>query len=130
MSASHPHRGDVYDPSCSARDVLELIASKWVMLILPALAQGPLRNGELLRKIRGISQKVLTQTLKDLERNGLVSRLDIADVRPHVKYDLTELGRSLCGTLEVLDRWAETHFPALDQAKEQYDLRHDCGACS
>lgn len=128
MSAFQPHHGDVYDPSCSARDVLELVASKWVMLILPALAQGPLRNGELLRRIRGISQKVLTQTLKDLERNGLVSRLDIADVRPHVKYDLTDLGRSLCGTLEILDRWAEMHFPALDQAKAQYDLRHNGAA--
>lgn len=62
--------GDVYAADCSARDALALISGKWVMLLLPALAQGPLRNGALLRKIEGISQKVLTQTLRQLERNG------------------------------------------------------------
>ncbi|MEX5714903.1 winged helix-turn-helix transcriptional regulator [Serratia ureilytica] len=71
--------GDVYSSKCSARDALALISGKWVMLILPALAQRPMRNGELLRRIDGISQKVLTQTLRQLERNGLLERLDLSE---------------------------------------------------
>jgi DNA-binding HxlR family transcriptional regulator len=112
--------GDVYDASCSARDALALIASKWAMLILPALAAGPLRNAALLRKISGISQKVLTQTLRDLERNGLILRED-QGMRPRrVEYRLSRLGKSLSQALRVIDRWAERHFPALDAARERY----------
>lgn len=115
--------GDVYDASCSARDALELIASKWAMLILPALASGPMRNAQLLSKIGGVSQKVLTQTLRELERNGLIVRRDLR-LRPrHVEYELSRLGRSLTRTLSVLDAWAEQHFPALDAARAQYDAR-------
>lgn len=111
----------VFDPSCSARDALELIASKWAMLILPALARGPMRNGALLRQIGGISQKMLTQTLKDLERNGLVVREDRGTVPPHVEYRLSPLGRSLSKALITLDRWAEQNFPALDAARERFE---------
>jgi DNA-binding HxlR family transcriptional regulator len=113
--------GDVYDPSCSARDALELIASKWAMLVLPALSIRPMRNGELMRKIGGISQKMLTQTLRELEQNGLVIREDMQTVPPHVEYRLSGLGKSLGDALLVLDRWAERHFPELDAARERYD---------
>lgn len=113
--------GDVYDPTCSARDALALIASKWSMLILPALAHGPMRNAELKRKIGGISQKVLTQTLRELERNGLIVRTELRTRPRHVEYRLSRLGTSLSRTLQVLDRWAERHFPSLDAARERYD---------
>ena len=113
--------GDVYDTSCSARDALDLIASKWAMLILPALMDGPMRNSALLSRIGGISQKMLTQTLRDLERNGLVIRHDMRTVPPHVEYRLSPLGVSLSKTLAVLDRWAERHFPELDAAREAFD---------
>ena len=113
--------GDVYDPSCSARDALALIASKWSMLILPALAAGPMRNAQLKRRIGGISQKVLTQTLRELERNGLIVRTDLRTRPRHVEYRLSRLGSSLSRTLQVLDRWAERHFPSLDAARERYD---------
>jgi DNA-binding HxlR family transcriptional regulator len=119
--ASAKHHGDVYDPSCSARDALELVASKWAMLILPALEGGPVRNGALLRKIGGISQKMLTQTLRDLERHGLVIRQDRGAVPLHVEYQLSPLGASLSGALVVLDRWAERHFSELDAARERFD---------
>lgn len=115
--------GNVYDPSCSARDALELIASKWAMLILPALANGPMRHGAMLRKIGGISQKMLTQTLRELERNGLVVRRDMQTVPPHVEYHLSSLGASLSGALAVLDRWAEQNFPKLDEARAEFDRR-------
>jgi DNA-binding HxlR family transcriptional regulator len=119
-SASTP---SVFDPSCSARDALELIATKWAMLILPALARGPMRNGALLRQVGGISQKMLTQTLKDLERNGLVVREDRGTVPPHVEYRLSPLGRSLSRALIALDRWAEQNFPALDAARERFEAK-------
>lgn len=120
---------NVFDPTCSARDALELIASKWTILILSALAAGPMRNGALLRKVGGISQKMLTQTLKDLERNGLVDRRDRKTVPPHVDYQLTEAGLSLSATLITLDRWAELNFPILDAARERYDIQNRrCGA--
>lgn len=115
--------GDVYDPSCSARNALELVASKWAMLILPALAAGPLRNAALLRRIGGISQKVLTQTLRELERNGLIVREDKGTLPRRVEYRLSRLGNSLSRTLSVLDRWAERYFPELDAARERYDAR-------
>jgi len=113
--------GNIYDPSCSARDALELIASKWAMLILPALAQGPMRNGTLLRRVGGISQKMLTQTLRDLERNGLVIRQDLRTMPRHVEYRLSRLGASLSRELKGLDRWAERYFTRLDAAREKYD---------
>lgn len=123
--------GDVYDPSCSARDALELIASKWAMLILPALARGPMRNAALLRRIGGISQKMLTQTLKDLERNGLIIREDMRTMPLHVEYRLSPLGASLSRTLTVLDRWAERYFLRLDAARERFDAkRANAGARS
>jgi DNA-binding HxlR family transcriptional regulator len=117
--------GDVYSSKCSARDALALISGKWVMLILPALAQRPMRNGELLRRIDGISQKVLTQTLRQLERNGLLERLDLSEKnQAHVEYRLSAVACSLVETLTALDRWAEYHFPELDAARVRYDANH------
>jgi DNA-binding HxlR family transcriptional regulator len=112
---------DVFDASCSARHALELISGKWAILVLSALASAPLRNGALLRKIDGISQKMLTQTLKELERNGLVERCDHETVPPDVDYKLTPIGLSLSQTLIALDRWAERHFLELDKAREHFD---------
>ena len=114
----------VFDSTCSARHALELIANKWAMLVLSALAEGPMRNGALLRRIDGVSQKVLTETLRALERNGLVIREDRQQVPPHVEYRLSALGRSLSEALVVLDRWAEQNFPALDEARASYDARN------
>lgn len=111
----------VFDETCSARHALELIAGKWPMLILTALAEEPMRNGALMRRIGGVSQKMLTQTLRELERNGLIVRKDHLSVPPHVEYRLSALGRSLSGALMTLDRWAERNFPALDAARDRFD---------
>jgi DNA-binding HxlR family transcriptional regulator len=116
-----PQTGSVFDANCSARDALELISSKWAMLIISALTEGPMRNADLMRKIGGISQKMLTETLRDLERNGLVIREDHRSMPLHVDYRLSTLGRSLSDALVVLDRWAERNFPELDAARERYD---------
>lgn len=113
----------VFDAECSARHALELIASKWSVLILSALLENPMRNGALLRRIDGISQKMLTQTLRELERNGLVVREDMKTVPPHVTYRLSPMGASLSTALIALDRWAEQNFPHLDRARELYDTQ-------
>jgi DNA-binding HxlR family transcriptional regulator len=112
---------DVFSKACPSRHALELIASKWALLIIPALTAGPVRNNELLRKIEGVSQKMLTQTLKDLERNGLVVRTDHHTVPPHVEYHLSPLGLSLSDALITLDRWAEQHHGALQAARDEFD---------
>ena len=119
-----PSAGSVFDETCSARHALELISGKWAMLIISALWQSPMRNADLLRKVGGISQKVLTETLRDLARNGLVIRDDFGAKPLHVEYRLSPLGASLSDALIVLDRWAERNFPELDAVRERYDQAH------
>jgi DNA-binding HxlR family transcriptional regulator len=112
---------NVFSQACPSRQALELVASKWALLVIPALADGPVRNNELMRKIEGISQKMLTQTLKELVRNGLVLRLDHQTVPPHVEYQLSALGQSLSETLIPLDNWAERNHQNLKAARERFD---------
>ena len=111
----------VFSQACPSRQALELVASKWALLVIPALAEGPVRNNELMRKIEGISQKMLTQTLKELVRNGLVLRFDRQTVPPHVEYQLSALGQSLSETLIPLDNWAERNHHNLKAARERFD---------
>ena len=111
----------VFSQACPSRQALELVASKWALLVIPALAGGPVRNNELMRKIEGISQKMLTQTLKELVRNGLVLRFDRQTVPPHVEYQLSTLGQSLSETLIPLDNWAERNHQNLKTARERFD---------
>lgn len=113
--------GDVYAEACPSRAVLALVADKWTLLIMPALRDGPQRNSELMRRIGGVSQKMLTQTLRELERNGLVQRIDYAEVPPRVEYALTELGRSLAATIQKLDAWCEANMSAVQRARETFD---------
>ncbi|AMG44520.1 winged helix-turn-helix transcriptional regulator [Achromobacter ruhlandii] len=126
MAVASLSAADVFDAACPSRRALELISGKWVPLVLPALARGPLRNNELLRRLDGISQKMMTQTLRELERHGLVRREDMRTVPPHVRYHLTELGESLNVALVALDRWAETHHAQLDL--DAAARRHDAAA--
>lgn len=88
------------------------------MLIVVALSKRPMRNGELKRRLGDISQKMLTQTLRDLEENGIVTRTIFDRVPPHVEYDLTDLGRSLLGPIRVLADWAESHWDKVQAARE------------
>lgn len=107
--------------ACPSQAVMALLAGKWALPILTELARGPVRNNALLRRIDGVSQKVLTQNLRELERNGLIARIDHGTVPPSVEYRLTALGHSLDRTLVGLDRWAEQHKAALIQARAQHD---------
>lgn len=125
MSAgsASPEGPDVYAEACPSRAVLELVADKWTLLILPALRSGPMRNGELMRLIGGISQKMLTQTLRELERNGLVVRIDHQEVPPRVEYVLSPLGHSLSEAVRKLDGWVEAHFDEVQTARAAFAAR-------
>ncbi|MEL1264498.1 helix-turn-helix domain-containing protein [Pseudoxanthomonas putridarboris] len=105
-----------------------MISTKWALLIIPLLAERPVRNNEFLRLIDGVSQKMLTQTLRELERYGLVERIDYRTVPPHVEYRLTPIGRSLNLVLVPIDDWAEKNFPKLLTAQQDFDRRQESEA--
>ncbi len=111
------HPASVMNATCRSREVLDRIADKWTALIIKVLSAGTLRHGELRRKIAGISQKMLTQTLRRLENDGLVHRKVFPVVPPMVEYSLTPLGRSLIGPLEAICQWAEQHAPEMAKAR-------------
>ncbi len=102
-----------YNMDCPSRELLDLIGGKWAILILCCLQQGPVRSGELKRSVGGISQKMLTQTLRELERNGLVHRLSHPEVPPRVEYSLTALGASLSGVARELEQWVVENYSAI-----------------
>jgi DNA-binding HxlR family transcriptional regulator len=108
---------NVLDQNCESRQALDRIADKWTCLIVYALLDGPRRHGELKRAIGGISQKMLTQTLRSLERDGLATRTVIATIPPHVEYALTPLGETLGEPLAAICRWAMDHLPELQAAR-------------
>jgi DNA-binding HxlR family transcriptional regulator len=114
---------DVYDPDCPTRQVLNLIADKWTALIIGLLEKGPQRFVALQRQTRGISQKMLTQNLRNLERDGLVRRTVYAEVPPRVEYELTPLGQTLCNQLAALRHWSEANIDAIIAAQQRYDAR-------
>jgi DNA-binding HxlR family transcriptional regulator len=104
---------DVFNPECDSRQVLDLIADKWTALVIYDLARGGKRYSELQRDIGGISQKMLTQSLRKLETDGIVARTVYPVVPPKVRYDLTPLGETLTDPLSAICRWAERHVPEL-----------------
>jgi DNA-binding HxlR family transcriptional regulator len=112
---------DAYIATCPARQLVDRISNKWVTLILPALADGPQRYSDLSRRIAGVSQKMLTQTLRSLERDGLLERRVTASVPVRVDYELTPLGMSLMPLIRTLKAWAETNMDAVGAARVAYD---------
>jgi DNA-binding HxlR family transcriptional regulator len=124
MSVTDP-RLDVLNPSECRRvgEVLGRIGDKWTVMIIAELGEGPLRFNELRRRIVGVSQRMLTLTLKNLERDGLVSRTVTPSVPPRVDYALTDLGRSMLQPVLALGQWAAAHIPVMDAARQRYDGR-------
>jgi DNA-binding HxlR family transcriptional regulator len=108
---------DVFNANCDSRQVLALIADRWSMLVIYALSTRVRRHGELKRMIGGISQKMLTQTLRALERDGLVTRSVHDVVPPRVDYALTPLGRTLLEPLRAICRWAQKNLPQVRNAR-------------
>ncbi|MGY1615701.1 winged helix-turn-helix transcriptional regulator [Geodermatophilus sp. SYSU D00691] len=114
---------DPYAVDCPSRQVLDRIGDRWTVLILLELSGGSRRFTELARRIGGISQKMLTQTLRGLERDGLVTRTVQASVPVRVDYELTDLGRTLSGPIAALEDWTRAHFADVVAAREGYDRR-------
>jgi DNA-binding HxlR family transcriptional regulator len=115
-----PHAGD---EGCPLRDVLDRVGAKWSVLVVVLLKDGKLRFSDLRRSIDGISQRMLTQTLRQLERDGLVERTVYPSVPVRVEYELTALGRTLLEPLTALAQWAERHRGTILLARAAYDCR-------
>jgi DNA-binding HxlR family transcriptional regulator len=115
---------DPYDRNCPTRQLLDRIGDQWTVLIVGALSAGPLRFTEIGRRVDGISQKVLTQTLRSLVRDGILTRTAYPTIPPKVEYELTALGRDLSEPLDVLDRWARRHMTSVQEARDAYDAEH------
>jgi DNA-binding HxlR family transcriptional regulator len=115
-------RGNVFDPNCPTRVILDRIGDKWTVLAVLLLSGGPLRFTELRDGIGSVAPKVLTQTLRRLERDGLITRKVFAEVPPKVVYSLTPMGESLIQPIKAVSEWAEVHMPAISAAQESYDL--------
>jgi len=105
--------------------VLARIGDKWSVLIVGALGEGPMRFSELKRMVGGISQRMLTLTLRGLERDGLVTRTVFPTIPPRVDYELTVLGRSLWTPVEALGAWARAHQGEIADARQAFDARAD-----
>lgn len=123
---------DAYLAQCPARQLLDRIADKWVSLAVNALADGPQRYSDLQRRLASISQKMLTQTLRNLERDGLVSRTVTPAVPVRVDYELTPLGHSLLPVMRAVKDWAEQNMDRVHAAREHYEQQagtahHDSG---
>ena len=118
---------NVYSQDCPTRTVLDIVADKWTSLLIVALVPGTKRFQQLKREIGGITQKMLTQTLRSLERNGLVERRAYATVPPRVEYTLTRLGHTLSETLEALQDWSVAHVEEILRARKLMDARLKLG---
>jgi DNA-binding HxlR family transcriptional regulator len=112
---------DAFMAECPTRQLLGSVSDKWVGLVLGALGEGSKRHSELARRIAGVSQKMLTQTLRTLERDGLVTRTVTASVPVRVDYELTPLGRTLVPVMVGIKDWAEAHMDQVNAARHAYD---------
>jgi len=110
--------------TCRAREVLQRVGDKWSVLVIDLLGQGTMRFSELHRAIDGITARMLTVTLRGLERDGIVTRTIHPVIPPRVEYALTPMGRTLLDTIGQLVAWADSHLPEIEAARAAYDARH------
>jgi DNA-binding HxlR family transcriptional regulator len=121
---ANPHQ----DGNCRAvASVLARVGDKWTVLVIMLLIEGPRRFNELKRMIDGISQRMLTLTLRGLERDGLVTRTVFPTIPPRVDYELTDLGRGLANPVRALGQWAFEHIPDIERARSKFDARNAKG---
>ena len=119
---------DVYSADCPTRRILDRIGDKWAVLILLLLRGEPMRFNQLRRAIEGISQKMLSQVLKSLERDGLIRRRVIATVPVTVEYSITPLGATLSKAVDALRDWAENNLKEVLNAQRRYDAQREAMA--
>ncbi|MFC8431517.1 winged helix-turn-helix transcriptional regulator [Streptomyces sp. NPDC057253] len=116
---------DAFIKGCPTNQLLDRLSDKWVSLVVAALSTGSMRYSDLTRKIAGVSPKMLTQTLRTLERDGILTRKVTPSVPVRVDYTLTPLGTSLASLLTAVKTWAETHIEEVHEARERYDTETD-----
>ncbi|QIV86658.1 transcriptional regulator [Glutamicibacter mishrai] len=116
---------NVFVQNCPSREIMQRLGDKWTPLVLLTLADGPLRFSGLRQLIGSVTPKVLTSTLRTLERDGLVQRTVYAQVPVRVDYELTDIGHSLLGPMEILRKWSESHASKVLQARDEFDARDD-----
>jgi DNA-binding HxlR family transcriptional regulator len=121
QSAGHVVFDSPYRADCPARRILDRIGDRWTVLVVGVLADGEARFSELSRRIEGVSKKMLTQTLRGLERDGLVRRTVYPEVPVRVVYALTDAGRTLCEPLRTLQEWSIAHLGDVAASQEAYD---------
>lgn len=109
----------------SVASVLARVGDKWSVFVIMLLIDGPTRFNELKRRIGGISQRMLTLTLRGLERDGLVTRTVFPTIPPRVDYELTDLGRGLAKPVQALGQWAFAHLPEIEGARTRFDARNN-----
>jgi DNA-binding HxlR family transcriptional regulator len=114
---------EAHDDCPAVREVLNRVGDKWSVLVVALLSDGPRRFSDLLRSIEGVSQRMLTLTLRGLERDGLVTRTVEPTIPPRVEYELTKLGRTLLGPILALAAWAREHRAVIQDARQRYDTR-------
>jgi DNA-binding HxlR family transcriptional regulator len=120
---------DPSSPVCRViSGLLQRIGDKWTVLVVTTLSKGSKRFNELRREIPSVSQRMLTLTLRNLERDGLVSRTVTPTIPPRVDYELTELGRSLVGPLHAIELWALDHVEDIHAAHDRFDAEQDAKA--
>jgi DNA-binding HxlR family transcriptional regulator len=115
-------RGEVFSVECPSRAILNHVTSRWGVLVLVALRGGTHRFSELRRKIGGVSEKMLAQTLQQLEQDGFIDRVSYPVVPPHVEYSLTALGEGIGSQVELLIEWIETNLPKIMLAQQQRSI--------
>lgn len=115
---------ELFTLNCPTQQILDVIGNKWSVVVLYCLAYRPRRYNELQRSIEGISQKVLTQTLRRLERHGLLERRVLSKMPPNVEYALTPLGETLIEPLFAIAQWSRQNFSEVVKAREAYDQHH------
>ncbi|MDI2126485.1 winged helix-turn-helix transcriptional regulator [Yinghuangia seranimata] len=119
-TAPAPLTADFFDPACPQSAMPIRIGEKWAGMVVACLADGPRRFSELKVPLRGITPKVLTETLRALERDGMVTRTAYPETPPRVEYELTDLGRTLLGPIQACREWAAENLPALLAAREAH----------
>lgn len=119
--SSQARRGELLSPDCPSREVLKHVTSRWGVLLLVVLMDDVHRFSDLRRKVGGVSEKMLSQTLKWLEADGFVHRKSHATVPPHVEYTLTPLGRQVGKRVEALADWIETSLPVILNARRSLE---------
>ena len=121
----HPHRTE----DCRAiSEILQRVGDKWTVLVVGKLGKGRMRFSELRAAVGGISQKMLTTTLRGLERDGFVTRTQYPTIPPRVDYELTDLGRELLGPVDALSEWTRNNLARIDMARAEFD-RRCAGTC-